>query len=854
VTSFFILLMLSIAAIGRTGAALRYYSRLGEESRYYLKEEAATPTWWGRGAEALGLLGRKVEERELGNLLRGLAPDGSRALVQLQRGHQPGWDLTFSACKSASALYALTTGARQRDIERAHQGAVGDALAFVEGNLFTRRGKGGRQLEGCGLVAALIQHDGSRAGDPSLHTHCLALNLALRSDATFGALRGRDLYGPLKMAAGSVYRASLAEKLRTLGLELVPGKHSFEIRGLPKALLRELSSRRVAIEADLARRGERGARAAERAALRTRGPKDPRQDPFERARTLAASHGFGATQVEALFRSRTPSRELSTAELRRALEIAALRLANDKSSFTRADLICETARKIEHRGPHLPALFTAIDSFLADPKRALPAPPRRPGEPRFAPPWLLRAEAELVSLATRSRGNASHVLRLRSVKAALDANPALSPEQREALRHVLRSAGSIQCVEGLPGSGKSTLLRVARAAWERAGFRVVGCCLSSRAARELESASGICSDTLARTLRRLEPSLGAALSHHARQLGRAAAGKRTWPMDSLRLTPKHVVVLDEASMVGTLELTRLCQAARTGSKLVVVGDSCQLQAVAAPGGGFAALHTALGAARLDLIHRQQRGWMRDAVHQVRAGDVRSALALYAARGRVAVERSTDAARARLISDWQKLRTLELKETLILAGTREDARALNLAAQEARRREGALGAAVSVGEGTLRERDRVVFSANHRGLGVANGELGTLEHIHAVIPSGFARVTVRLDRMDARGKPIRVSFWPRSFSALEPGYCITAHRAQGCTVRRSFILAGGWIQDRELALVQLSRHSEDARIYVSARDAGPDLHVLANAMAQSRKKELAIAPALEPRPHLEQERV
>jgi hypothetical protein len=55
-------------------------------------------------------------------------------------------------------------------IERAHQAAVKDALAFIEKHaLFTRTGPQGiRQVNVRGLVAAGFTHRDSRAGDPDL--------------------------------------------------------------------------------------------------------------------------------------------------------------------------------------------------------------------------------------------------------------------------------------------------------------------------------------------------------------------------------------------------------------------------------------------------------------------------------------------------------------------------------------------------------------------------------------------------------------------------------------------------------------------------------------------------------------
>jgi TrwC relaxase len=107
----------------------------------------------------------------------GREPIGARELAgQIAKDSRPqtqtvaGFDLTFSPVKSVSALWAVADPAVAAVIERAHQAAVKDALAFVEEHaLFTRTGPQGiRQVNVRGLVATAFTHGDSRAGDPDL--------------------------------------------------------------------------------------------------------------------------------------------------------------------------------------------------------------------------------------------------------------------------------------------------------------------------------------------------------------------------------------------------------------------------------------------------------------------------------------------------------------------------------------------------------------------------------------------------------------------------------------------------------------------------------------------------------------
>jgi hypothetical protein len=107
-----------------------------------------------------------------------------------------GFDLTFSPVKSVSTLWAVADPEVAAVIERAHQAAVKDALAFIEQHaLFTRTGPQGiRQVNVRGLVAAAFTHRDSRAGDPDLHTHVAVANKVQTLDGRWLSIDGRVLF------------------------------------------------------------------------------------------------------------------------------------------------------------------------------------------------------------------------------------------------------------------------------------------------------------------------------------------------------------------------------------------------------------------------------------------------------------------------------------------------------------------------------------------------------------------------------------------------------------------------------------------------------------------------------------
>ena len=183
---------------------------------------------------------------------------------------------------------------------------------------------------------------------------------------------------------------------------------------------------------------------------------------------------------------------------------------------------------------------------------------------------------------------------------------------------------------GAAGTGKTFLLDAARAAWNAAGFRVHGAASAALAAAQLEAGSGIPSVTVHRLLDDLSRP------------------------ESTGLSATDIVVVDEATMVGSRTLAVPAHlAGRTGAKLVLAGDHCQLPAIDA-GGGFRLLAERLGAGQLHDNRRQRSDWERHALAELRTGSVPAAIAAYVDHGRVWQAIDAQAATAAIIARWSQL--------------------------------------------------------------------------------------------------------------------------------------------------------------------------------------------------------
>ena len=213
-------------------------------TRYYLQGGEPPGKWVGKGAPRLGLVGA-VRKRHFQNIFQGRSPTGD-ALVKNADSEKrtAGIDLTFSAPKGVSVLWAIAPKSVRRTIQRCHNRAVRRALRFLESELLSlRRGKQGIHQHSCELVAALFQHSSSRLGDPTLHTHALVFNVG-HASGRWNAIDARKIYA-WKMALGAIYRTELVHALwKTLGLPFELIKTWVEVKGVvPERLLRYFSKR-----------------------------------------------------------------------------------------------------------------------------------------------------------------------------------------------------------------------------------------------------------------------------------------------------------------------------------------------------------------------------------------------------------------------------------------------------------------------------------------------------------------------------------------------------------------------------------------------------------------------------------
>jgi hypothetical protein len=398
----------------------------------------------------------------------------------------------------------------------------------------------------------------------------------------------------------------------------------------------------------------------------------------------------------------------------------------------------------------------------------------------------------------------------RAIDAAGSNGLVLGGEQKAALDHIT-GPRDLAIVTGYAGTGKSAMLSVAHDVWSRAGYEVHGLALSGIAAENLGSGSGIASRTIA------------SIEHQ-------------WEQGRNLLTPNHVLVIDEAGMIGSRQMERvLSEAEKRGAKVVLVGDPEQLQAIEA-GAAFRSVAERHGSVEITEVRRQHEDWQRDATRQLATGRTGEAILAYHEHDAAHAAGTRDEARDALIDRWDRDRIADpAASRIILTHTRDEVQVLNSVARDRLRAGGALGKDITItterGPREFAAGDRIMFLKNERSLGVKNGTLGTVESISAV------RMAVQLD--DGRS----VAFDIKDYAQIDHGYTATIHKAQGMTVDRTHVLATPGM-DSHSAYVALSRHRDRVDLHYGQDDFA-DQGTLVRTLSRNRAKDMASDYSREP---------
>lgn len=742
-----------------------------------------------------------------------------------------GYDVTWSAPKSVSALYAQGNDADRQAIMDAMESAVAAGMDYLQADGFhVRRGRS--RETGSNMIAASYRHFTNRALEPQLHEHVVIANMATNSDGHVQTVDARGLFAHAT-TAGYLAAAELRTQLtQRLGVEWGPIRNGItDIDGVNRNVIMAISSRRQAVLTLAEEMGYTSPAARQTAALATRPAKDRPVDATQlqqQWRNILTDAGFDQAAVNKIRNRQQPDPWTP-----RDIDKLFTHLTSDEgvtgrsAVFDRRHVLQAVAEFADNR---LTAtnIITVADQWLRT-EAVIPLTPQHhnqretigrgaaqvaltPDEQRYTTP-------EMFALEQRVR--TQHLHRLHTNSGAVDAttiekaitasNVNLGADQAAMVRTICESGDQFQAVVGRAGAGKTTALRVAADAWKAAGFTVLGAAPFAEAARNLETETGLKSTTLEGLLTRLD---------HANNINTI-------------LNAKTVIIVDEASTIGNRQLGRLYEHARdTGATVRTIGDPHQHQSVEA-GGLWKHLTTAYADHTPSLnFNRRQTGAdmaeVRVALDEYRSGHIKAAIERLDNDNRITTAPTWNELLDTMAADWfvdhQHHIHNNAAVSKMIAERNSDRHDLNHRAQALLRSNGELGEPVRIGEANFHVGDRIVAQATNRDLHpdanqrrhVINGSQGTVTNITGT--PAAPNVAVDFDGLGSIMVPhefIVNEVGPGRGGGLTPGYAVTSFKAEGQTYDTGRNLATPGSINTEGMYVALTRGRNDQRTYALA---------------------------------------
>ncbi len=707
-----------------------------------------------------------------------------------------------------------------------------DTLALLEQRVAaTRVGHGGiARMPVVGVIATAFDHYDSRPADPQLHTHLVVSNKVQGEDGRWRSLDSRTLHRAT-VALSASYNAFLTDHTaRLLDVAWVAvdrGKDrntGWEIDGVPNGLLAEFSRRTTGgdasagiaaatqrlIDGYVAEHGRTPSRTAvaklrQQATLETRPEKELHSlaeltaQWRERATAVLgedATTWAGHLLAQGAGQVRLRADDLDARQVEDIATVVLMEVANRRATWGRWNLHAEAMRQLMGlcfvtTGDRIAALDQIVQHAEAQSLRLTP------GYDLPVPDTYLLADgtnrfqsADQVAYSSQDILDAETRLLQRSETE--DAPPAHGAPGRPAHDPQDRWRGPRAGSDG--GDRSDRTIRAHPRSARRPGRGRE----DDRAARAAPGVDGRARPGLrdragpsAAAAEVLGDSLGVRAENTAKFLWEHSKGR--W-----NLQPGQLVLIDEASLAGTLALDRIAaHAAKVGAKVVLIGDWAQLSAVET-GGAFGMLvRHRHGVPELTDVRRFTNEWEKAASLALRCGDT-GALDAYDEQGRLhdgGLDRMLDA----LYGAWQEDRAAGLS-TLMIAGNGEAVAELNQRARADLIDAGHVEAeGVLLHDGTTAGAgDLVVTRRNDRTLStgrswVKNGDRWQITRRY---DDGSLAVR-RVGRGVApHGKALVL---PARYVAdeVELGYAATAHRAQGATVDTAHALVDPEKASREL---------------------------------------------------------
>lgn len=641
---------------------------------YYSENERVRGEWAGEGTTMLGLAGVVTRDEFLA-LCDNLHPKSGEQLTQRRntiRRTEDGeaanrrvfYDFTFSPPKSVSVA-ALVGGDKR--IVTAHTEAVKKALTELECFAATRiRGaKHNADRRTGNIVAALFEHETSRALDPHLHTHCIVFNATHDpGERRWKALQNYEMLGAQKFVE-NVYYHELSRALQTFGYTIAnSARGDFELVEIPRDVCERFSKRHREIDDKT------------REFLASHPDKLPGNQNAIREHIAHKERARkGETVASGLLR-KLWEEQVTPEEFAALRERRVARRAIERSASAENALVWAEAHLFERRSVvrehelwrHALEAIRGSSVGLADIKELSASRDYLRGDnDKVAHREMLAREWEIVRAAADGIGMHPPLAR-----AAAELHSQLAPDQQLALSSILSSRNFITLFRGGAGTGKSFVLQRVQGAIERNGRLSVVLAPQRQQVIDLTRDGLLQAQTVSECLQR-----------------------RTLP-------DRAVVIVDEAGQIGGRQLLDLIRLVRgVGGRLILSGDTRQHGPVEASDALRAIeRYAGLPAAQLEQVRRQEPKRARSIEERKRIEQYRAAVEAAAAGDLTQSVRELEGINAFVEcgpadqNDHIRDAYLDIAErgesALVISQTRAEVRDINNAIRERLRERGMLG--------------------------------------------------------------------------------------------------------------------------------------------------------------------
>ena len=760
-------------------------------------------------------------------------------------------DLTFSAPKSLAIAFAVGDQKWKDRVVAAHRTACTEVMKYIENQGFFQAVKkengSTNSYPSTGMLVMPVHHSVNRNMDPLIHSHYLIANAAvIPGEDQVRAVDYRLFYRNQKHF-DVIYKSVLRAELEKSGISTRSTADGFEIATVNRDQIEAFSSRLLQVDNNLSRKGltRKTATSAQRqeACLHRRKTKSQIYE-IEQLQHLwqqtAEDHDIHLDILDEP--APLDGQELDHAKNRLIAEGFAEYLER-VVTFTRKDVVDAVLRYARTATESSVAqLLTADDVVTAFPSLIRSQELiRLPGQQSVTRDYLheklisaplLRAEAE--NRQFLQQGQNVFPAAAPEIEDQLDAAAerifsfAFTGEQRLAALGILKSRDFLTAVQGDPGTGKTTLLQAVAETFGQQ--RMIGLAVSGDAASKLSNETGLRCATVARFLMDIEAYQRAVLDKDTR------TQKRLSTIAAIR--PGDLIVVDEASMLGTVQANRLCHAAMAlGARLVLTGDRQQLPGVSS-GQPFSMWQDAgMETFCLKQIRRQRNALELAAVEAVtRENDAVRALSLLQEGNCVTEVARQDQRLQLMVDDYLQQVHVKGSYPLLITGTNSIKSDLNakirnqLVSQGAVSGEGTLvsvmNAKKQVTEKVFAPGDRILFLRNDTkafSFTVAGDVLaptaprqifnGNQAQILSISDDGEIRARLLDDEGQGTGLTVR---WNSSdYPYFDYGYALSSYKSQGKSVERMVMYHtphDSPLLSKNEFLVGISRNKNAVRVY------------------------------------------